>query len=94
MWCQWCGAVASTVGVCRSCKRNTPVAAFSSLAVAGLLSSICCGLVGLVISIAAIAECDRSGGRIKGRRLAIASVVIALVDLAVGLALATCWRHG
>jgi hypothetical protein len=65
----------------------------SSLAIAGLLSSICCGLVGLVISIAAIAECDRSGGRIKGQRLATAGVVIALVNLAVGLALATCQHH-
>jgi hypothetical protein len=60
----------------------------SGLAIAGFVTSFFCGLLGLILSASALGECDRSNGRIGGRGFAVAGVVISIVSMIVGLAIA------
>ena len=66
----------------------------SGLAVASLISAIAglctCGvggLVGLVLSIAAMGRIKRSGGELGGRGLAVAGLIVSIMAIILGLAI-------
>jgi hypothetical protein len=57
----------------------------SGLAIAGFVLSFFFGLLGLIFSILGLRECNRSGGRVGGRGLAIAGIVISSISLVIVL---------
>jgi prepilin-type processing-associated H-X9-DG protein len=73
----------------RAAAPRTSRAAVASL-VLGLLAPCTCWLacpVGLVLGIAGVRKVRRGGGRVKGRGLAIAGIVLAAIGLLFALAL-------
>jgi hypothetical protein len=57
------------------------------------VTSFFCGVLGLILSLVAQGEIDRSGGRLGGRGLATAGVVISIVSMVLGLAIALGGSH-
>ena len=63
-------------------ERQEPTGT-SGMAVAGLVLAFFCGLFGLLFSIMGLSEVRRSGGRIGGERLAVAGIVISILNVLV-----------
>ena len=56
----------------------------AGLATAGfVVSLVACGLVGLVLSIVALGQVERSGGALRGGGLARAGVIVGFVHLVI-----------
>lgn len=53
----------------------------SGLAIAGFVCSFFCGLIGLILSILGRNECKRSGGTVGGEGLALAGIILSIVNL-------------
>lgn len=51
------------------------------MAIAGFVCSFFCGLIGLIFSILGRSACKRSGGTIGGEGLALAGIIISIVNL-------------
>jgi hypothetical protein len=62
-----------------------PPARTSGMAIAGFVCSFFCGVLGLIFSVIGRGECRRSGGAIQGEGLAIAGMVISIVNLVFAL---------
>lgn len=60
----------------------------SGMAIAGLVCSILCGILGLILSIAALSEIRNSKGRVTGDGIATAGIVISVINMFVGLLMA------
>jgi Zn-finger nucleic acid-binding protein len=58
---------------------------FSGLAIAGFICSFFCGLLGLILSIMAYNQINRSGNRIGGKGLAVAGVIISVLNIGLGI---------
>ncbi len=59
----------------------------NGLAIAGFVTSILCGVVGLILSIVAYNQCKKSNGQLKGEGLAIAGIIIGGVNIVLGIIL-------
>jgi Zn-finger nucleic acid-binding protein len=57
----------------------------SGLAIAGFICSFFCGLLGLVLSIMAINQINRSNGHIGGRGFSTAGIIISVLSMMLGL---------
>ena len=57
----------------------------NGMAIAGFVLSFFCGLLGLILSIVAIGQINGSMGKQSGKGLAIAGVVIASVNILLGI---------
>ena len=93
MTCPKCGAVGDGP-VCATCGTAFAVAASefpatvvaartSGMAIAGFVCSFFCGVLGVVFSAIGRNECKRSRGTIKGEGLALAGIIISIVQMAV-----------
>jgi hypothetical protein len=60
----------------------------SGMAIAGFVLSFFCALLGLIFSAVAMGEINRSGGTVGGKGLAIAGLVISIVNMILGFAIA------
>lgn len=68
-------------------RHSQPTAdRWNGFAVAGLILSILGGWLGLILAIAALVQINKHGG--KGRTLAIAAIIIAILWIIAGVALA------
>lgn len=77
MYCSHCGSPSCT------CTART-----SGMAIAGLITSFFCSLIGLILSVMALGDIKRSNGRLTGEGLAIAGIVLSCVFMVVGLGIA------
>jgi hypothetical protein len=64
----------------------------SGMAVAGLICSILCSFVGLILSIIALVQINKSMGMLRGRGLAIAGIIISIVFMVIGASFQACNR--
>ena len=62
--------------------------ATSGMAIAGLVLSFFCGVLGLILSIIAFNEVKRSQGRLTGEGLTVAGIIVSVINMIVGLAIA------
>lgn len=97
MTCPTCGAVnLPSSAFCSQCATNLMVPPHllgamnvmprtSGMAIAGFVLSFFCGLLGLIFSGIGYNECTKSGGTISGEGLAIAGIVISIVNILAGL---------
>ncbi len=53
----------------------------SGMAIAGFVLSFFCSLLGLIFSIIGYNECKKSGGIVKGEGLALAGIIIAILNM-------------
>jgi len=60
----------------------------SGLAVTGLIVSIFIGIVGLVICLIAKSQIDKSNGQLAGGRIVTIGIVVACINMFLGLLLA------
>jgi hypothetical protein len=58
-------------------------APFSNKAIWGMVLAFCCPLVGLIIAILAIGDCNNKGYRGKG--LAIAAIIMSIINMILGV---------
>jgi len=94
MNCPKCGAVADGA-LCTTCGATLAVGASeiaaarvvsaqtSGMAIAGFVCSFFCGVIGLVFSIIGRNECKRSAGMIRGEGLALAGMIISIVQMVI-----------
>jgi Ca2+/H+ antiporter len=64
----------------------------SGMAIAGFILSFLCGLLGLIFSIVALNQINRSMGALRGRGLAIAGIIISILGMVAGVSLRACNR--
>jgi Tfp pilus assembly protein PilE len=57
----------------------------SGLAIAGFVCAFLCSVLGLVLSILGLNECNRSGGTVKGKGFAIAGIIISGLSVVLGI---------
>src|ERR1043165_7539426 len=57
----------------------------SGMAIAGLILSLFCGLLGLIFSCIGYNECKKSGGSVTGEGLAIAGIIISILSMLIGI---------
>lgn len=93
MNCPTCGAVNLPNSVfCSQCATNLMVPPHllggmhavprtSGMAIAGFVVSFFCGLLGLIFSCIGYSECRKSSGTVSGEGLAIAGIIISIVNL-------------
>jgi hypothetical protein len=60
----------------------------SGMAIAGFVLSFFCALLGLIFSIIGYNECKNSGGAVTGGGLALAGIIISIVNMVVGIMIA------
>ena len=58
----------------------------SGMAIAGFVLSFFCGLLGLIFSIIGYSECKKGQGQIAGEGLALAGIIISIVNMLIGIA--------
>ena len=71
-----------------NCTRCGVAPPTSGMAIAGLVSSIFCSLLGLILSIIALGDIKRSNGTVGGEGLAMAGIVLSCIFMVVGLGIA------
>jgi hypothetical protein len=93
MNCPTCGAVnLPNSAFCSQCATNLMVPPHlmggmhvmprtSGMAIAGFVLSFFCGLLGLIFSCIGYSECKKGNGTVSGEGLAIAGIVISIVNL-------------
>jgi hypothetical protein len=59
----------------------------SGMAIAGLVLSFFCGLLGLIFSIVALGQISKSHGQLTGSGLAYAGVIISILSTIIGVAI-------
>jgi hypothetical protein len=59
----------------------------SGMAIAGFVLAFFCSILGLIFSIVGFNECKKSNGGITGEGLALAGIIISIVNMLLGLAL-------
>jgi hypothetical protein len=57
---------------------------WSGTAIAGFCLSFFCGILGLIFSIMGHRECKASNGAVQGEGLAIAGIVISILNIIIG----------
>lgn len=96
MFCNQCGQQnAPGSAFCASCGGPLAAGAMqqpmmqpqatSGLAIAGFVLAFFCGLLGLILSAIAKSEIAKSNGRLGGDGLATAGIIIAIVNMVLGL---------
>jgi hypothetical protein len=60
----------------------------SGMAITGFVLSFFCGLLGLIFSLIGYNECKASNGTVGGEGLALAGIIISIVGMLLGLAIA------
>ncbi len=60
----------------------------SGKAIAGFVLAFLCGVLGLIFSILGYQECKNSNGTVKGEGLALAGIIIASINMFLGLIIA------
>ena len=66
--------------------------AMSSMAIWGFILAFLCALPGLILSIVALNQINRSMGMLRGRGLAIAGIVISIIVMIGGVSMRSCGR--
>jgi len=60
----------------------------SGLAIAGFIASFLCGILGLILSIAALNEIRNSQGKLTGDGLAIGGIILSIIGMLLGFIVA------
>jgi hypothetical protein len=58
---------------------------WSGMAIAGFIVAFFCGILGLVFSIIGYRECKASQGAVQGEGLAMAGIIISVLNMLVGI---------
>jgi hypothetical protein len=66
----------------------------SGMAIGGFICAFLCGLLGLILSIVALNQINKSMGMLRGRGLAIAGIIIAVLNIFAGISMQMCGRSG
>ena len=64
----------------------------SGMAIGGFICSFLCGLLGLILSIIALNQINKSMGMLRGRGLAVAGIIIAVLNMLEGVSMQVCGR--
>ncbi len=71
---------------------SSQAARTSGMAIGGFICSFLCGLLGLILSIIALNQINKSMGMLRGRGLAVAGIIIAVLNMLAGVSMQVCGR--
>ena len=64
----------------------------SGMAIGGFICSFLCGLLGLILSIIAVNQINKSMGMLRGKGLAMAGIIISILNMLAGVSMQVCGR--
>jgi hypothetical protein len=64
----------------------------SGMAIGGFICSFLCGLLGLILSIIAVNQINKSMGMLRGKGLAMAGIIISVLNMLAGVSMQVCGR--
>ena len=89
MFCKQCGSSTNGASFCPNCgsvaANQYPVQQTNGMAIALVVSLVCCGPLGMIFGFVALSQINNSGGRYNGKGMAIAGIVIGIVGMVFGL---------